>query len=75
MYIYLQDLQLKNDRLQQQSNQVFVQCVQDIEDQSIKSHHHLHKIIINTLLHQQDYKGELSTIIMKILKTIYTLYY
>ena len=61
MYIYLQDLQLK--KLQQQSNQVFVQCVQDIEDQSTKSHHHLHKIIINTLLHQQDYKGDLSTII------------
>ena len=70
MYIYLQDLQL-----QQQSNQVFVQHVQDIEDQSIKSHHHLHKIIIHTLLHQQDYKGELSTIIMKKLKTIYTLDY
>jgi hypothetical protein len=26
---------LKNDKLQQQSNQVFVQCVQDIEDSSI----------------------------------------
>ena len=46
---------LNNDRLQfiqSKTNQVFVQCVQDIEDQSIKSHHHLHKIIINTLLHQ-----------------------
>ena len=42
--------------LRKATNQVIVQCVQDIEDQSIKLHHHLHKIIINILLHQQDYK-------------------